>query len=79
MNKIRIKSTPLFKQVAEVIGEERAQIELAIAYHGYYKSESGALKFNFDEDLLYAFCWLRSPQDEQFCSLIYDGINPCSN
>lgn len=75
MNKIRIKSTPLFKQVAAVIGEERAQVELAIAYHGY----NGGGIFDFGEDLLYAFKWLRSPQGEKFWASIYEGINPCKN
>ena len=78
MNKIRIKSTPLFKQVAAVIGEERAQIELAIAYHGY-NHKGNARKFNFNEDLSYAFNWSRSPQLSGFWYDISEGINPCSN
>ena len=75
MNKIRIKSTPLFKQVAAVIGEERAQIELAIAYHGY-NSRDG---FEFYCCLKEAFTWLRTPQGRSFWQSINDGINPCKN
>lgn len=75
MNKIRIKSTPVFDKVAAVIGEERAQIELAIAYHGY----GSGYKFKFNTYLFRAFAWNNSPQGHNFWMLINDGINPCSN
>ena len=75
MNQIRIKSTPLFKQVAAVIGEERAQIELAIAYHGY-NSRGG---FEFCDPLNIAFTWRRTPQGRSFWQSIHDGVNPCKD
>lgn len=75
MNKIRIKSTPLFKQVAAVIGEEKAQIELAIAYHEY----SGYDEFEFHKDLIGSFVWSDSPQGHDFWESIDKWVDPCKN
>ena len=71
MNKIRIKSTPLFKQVAAVIGEEGAQVELAEVAH------STSVEFN--KSLYKSFYWTNSPQGGVFWQDVNKGVNPCSN
>ena len=76
MEKIRIKSTPLFKQVAAVIGEERAQIELAKVCHD---SVSSRIRINFALPLGSAFCWSSSPQKYDFWKRLDDGVGKCKN
>ena len=70
MNKIRIKTTPLFKQVAAVIGEERAQVELAKAYYSYASSDG----FDFGCALDSAFTWEDTVQGFEFWNLINNKV-----
>lgn len=70
MNKIKIEELKCFDQVASVIGESRAKVEL-------FKVLQVAEECEFeDEELAIAFAWILSPQGEEFWELIYLGENP---
>jgi len=68
--KPHIKTLPCFPQVAAVIGESRAQIELCRVIYS---------KCGFDKNqtkLIHAFSWWDSPQLAPFWVAINQGINP---
>ena len=73
--KIRINDTRLCKQIAAFIGAERAQGELAIAFHSYESNDG----FDFDCDLEYAFNWKDTAQGVGFWDLINEGVKRCNN
>lgn len=72
--KPHVKNLRCFKQVADVIGESRAQIELfkVLTY-------SDPDDLDFDDDQVYfdmVFIWCVTPQGHDFWSDINAGINP---
>ena len=74
MNKIKIEETEVFKQVAKVIGEKQAKIEL-------FKASKSWTTGNIDdisqgEDLLGSFVWRKTTQGLEFWDSINDGDNP---
>lgn len=70
---LRVEKMACFKQVARVIGEKAAKVELFIAVNGY-KNEGFPL--NVTEGLRSAFLWIDTPQKHDFWDMIDDGINP---
>jgi hypothetical protein len=59
-----------FKEVAEVIGEEKALEELTRVF------PNGMDKYEVNDHLVQAFAWDLSPQGESFWIDIYTGVNP---
>lgn len=79
--KPHIKTLPCFPQVAAVIGESRAQIELWKVVHGNPKSPStwdpeSSKPWTHFKDLSLAFYWEKTPQGKSFWQSICYGINP---
>ncbi|CAH9016786.1 conserved hypothetical protein [Vibrio phage 381E49-1] len=74
MSKIKVSELKCFDQVAGVIGEAKAGIEL-------FKVLSVAKKCSFDDQLcvLDSFTWVLTPQGDKFWNSIDDGINPYDN
>ena len=56
MTKTKINDTPLFKQVASVIGGYNAMAELGRAYRNFEPSYA-IPKFNFNKPIYQAFHW----------------------
>jgi len=78
--KPHIKTLPCFPQVAAVIGESRAQIELFKA-HWTFKSpliRNSKIKSTWivNSDLSMSFSWASTPQGKIFWCKIHEGINP---
>ena len=75
--KPHIKTLPCFPQVAAVIGESRAQIELFKAHWSfrYYKELTGRPWIG-GYKLIDSFSWATTKQGHYFWSCINDGINP---
>tara|TARA_Y100000593_G_scaffold94032_1_gene191288 strand:- start:65892 stop:66449 length:558 start_codon:yes stop_codon:yes gene_type:complete len=70
-NKLTPRSLGCFQQVADVIGEEAAEVELqkVIDYEG-------AVWINLEEDLVDSFVWDATPQGGRFWDNIDDGYIP---
>lgn len=64
MNKIKIEDTEVFKQVAKVIGEKQAKIELFKASKSW--NEDDIRDILNGEDLSGCFSWEDTPQGFQF-------------
>lgn len=74
MTKIKIEDTEVFKQVAKVIGKNRARIELfkvSKGWDGVDLEDISAGKNLFD-----CFSWGGSVQGYDFWDNIDEGINP---
>lgn len=73
-NKIKIEDTVVFKQVAEVIGEKRAKLELFKASKSWTKGDIEDVQRG--EKLYNSFTWGKTIQGEVFWLDIYSGIDP---
>lgn len=62
-----------FDQVANIIGEDKAEQELGVVVDGGFYDDEDRLKKAL---LIRAFCWGKTPQGGRFWSYIYDGFNP---
>ncbi|AUR84753.1 hypothetical protein NVP1063O_086 [Vibrio phage 1.063.O._10N.261.45.C7] len=74
MEKVKIEDTEVFKQVAKVIGEKQAKIELFKASKNWREGDltntySGAYPVD-------CFIWSESVQGHDFWDNIDEGINP---
>lgn len=74
MNKIKIEETEVFKQVAKVIGEKQAKIELFKASKGW--EEVDVEDILVGENLFASFRWCSTPQGMEFWDSINNGDNP---
>lgn len=74
MNKIKIEETEVFKQVAKVIGEKQAKIELFKASKSW--TERDVMYLLSHRSLMGSFSWRNTSQGIDFWASIYDGINP---
>lgn len=78
--KPHIKTLPCFPQVAAVIGESRAQIELFKAHWTFESPFTGNAKIKrpwiVKSDLSMSFTWKLTPQGHKFWERVNDGINP---
>lgn len=74
MNKIKIEETEVFKQVAKVISEKQAKIELFKASKSWTIFDIGNIEQG--ENLLRCFLWSGTPQGMEFWDSINDGDNP---
>lgn len=74
VGKVKIEDTVVFRQVAAVIGERNAKLELFKASKSWDKrdleiiSKGGLLE--------QAFCWLSTDQETEFWLNINQGYNP---
>jgi len=71
--KPHIKTLPCFPQVASVIGESSAQIELFKAIHSDCEFDKSKSKITS------AFSWIKTPQGYNFWRRISQGVNPGNN
>lgn len=74
MNKIKIEETEVFKQVAKVIGEKQAKIELFKTSKNW--NEVDIRDVRYGSDLSCCFSWENTPQGEDFWDKIGEGENP---
>ena len=78
--KPHIKTLPCFPQVAAVIGESRAQIELFKAHWTFKSPLIGISKIKntwiYNRDLSMSFSWASTPQGKIFWYKIHEGISP---
>lgn len=74
MEKIKIEDTEVFKQVAKVIGEKQAKIELFKTSKSW--EEANLASIYSGADLMDCFIWSKSVQGYDFWNNIDDGINP---
>lgn len=74
MEKIKIEDTLMFKQVAKVIGERQAKIELFKTSKSW--DEVDLEDISAGENLSDCFSWGGSVQGYDFWDNIDDGINP---
>lgn len=70
MNKIRIKQLKCFKQVADVIGEDNAQVELLSVLY------TDRCWVQDKEDIIDSLVWHESKQGWEFWDDIDDGVIP---
>ncbi|AGH32144.1 hypothetical protein VPHG_00077 [Vibrio phage 11895-B1] len=73
MKKINVETMTCFQQVSDVIGKEKAKVELQKAIEGY---EEDLENVEVDKELISALYWEATPQGHDFWSDIDSGINP---
>lgn len=68
----KVKKLACFEEVSKVIGEQQAVIELSKVL----SNVTEALGLDEDAELISAFCWIETPQSEEFWDSIDDGNVP---
>ncbi|QXN60154.1 hypothetical protein KUA24_87 [Vibrio phage HNL01] len=74
MEKIKIRDTEVFKQVAKVIGEKNAEIELFKASKSWSSVDINRVRKGYE--LSGAFNWGRTDQGGTFWFHIHQGNSP---
>jgi hypothetical protein len=74
MKKVKIEDTLMFKQVAKVIGEKQAKIELFKASKSWDKSNIKDIEYG--KDLLESFVWRKTLQGVKFWEMVHNEENP---
>lgn len=73
-NKFNITNSKLFKEVSSVIGKVAALEELTKAYREYIPTSDYPF-FNWQEELIEAFEWERTPQGDAHWDEIYQTVD----